>query len=89
MLKTSRGSLGFQPAVSGFKHRNLARFSALLGRFPASKTFAPQWHRKCVCVCVCVRMGVHKDMKIPKWANVLLAGKLPSNAETFARFLGF
>ena len=43
--------------VSGFKPRNLERFSALLGRFPASKKFAPHRHRKCVCVCVCVCVG--------------------------------
>ena len=67
--------------VSGFKPRNLERFSALLGRFPASKRFAPHRHRKCVCVCVGDRGGMvwrcTKTGKSLGGQAFLLAGGLP------------
>ena len=51
ILKNRARFLGFQPA-SGLKSRNLARFSALLGRFPSIQKFVPTPQSKGAWMCV-------------------------------------
>ena len=51
ILKNRARFLSFQPA-SGLKSRNLARFSALLGRFPSIQKFVPTPQSKEAWMCV-------------------------------------